>query len=195
MLGAEPVQSVRQACRQRRRAFGDFKQSFCDGTLKNARRELEYILMLKEIPAIYQKEESGKERGVRMEKNGLLFTPFRGLLSARAEFLGALSEAYAVAALVAPRGWSMEGRDGGAFDGREPLGLTVGSDLEGALASCDALLVPPGEHGASPAPKDAAGDGAGRRSGKGYPLRAGAFAGGTRCAPGALHALRRGPAL
>ena len=42
---------------------GDFKQSFCDGTLKNARRELEYILMLKEIPAIYQKEEKA-ERSV-----------------------------------------------------------------------------------------------------------------------------------
>lgn len=84
-----------------------------------------------------------------MEKKRVAVYPFSRAFVSPCEFLGALSEAYAVAALVAPRGWSMEGRDGGAFDGREPLGLTVGSDLEGALASCDALLVPPGEHGAS----------------------------------------------
>ena len=49
---------------------------------------------------------------------------------------------YVIASLVSPKGFSMAGKDGGLFDNRGNIGMTVEADIEAALEQADVLLVP-----------------------------------------------------
>ncbi len=52
-----------------------------------------------------------------------------------------LLKEYEVAALVSPRGWGMNGKDGRAADNGSEIGITISCDFEESLNLCDTVLI------------------------------------------------------
>ncbi|HOM03450.1 MAG TPA: TIGR04066 family peptide maturation system protein [Acetivibrio sp.] len=74
-----------------------------------------------------------------MKKNKILIYPY-DLESAPIIRHQKLLDGYEIAALVSPRGWGMNGKDGKAADGGDDIGIVVSSDFEEKLSLCDTVL-------------------------------------------------------
>ncbi len=53
---------------------------------------------------------------------------------------------YSIAALVSPQSWGFNGKDASAADGGDKLNISISSDFEGLLSSCDTVMFSESEH-------------------------------------------------